>query len=65
MPVLGWFFKLAKAIPGGASRLRTLPPTRPPWTPPTQVLAEGDLLAIFPEGGITQQRRRCSPSRAG
>lgn len=51
-PVLGWLFRLAKAIP-------IAPHKDDPATYETafvraaQVLHEGDLLAIFPEGGIT------------
>ena len=53
VPVLGWMFKLAKAIP-------IAPRTQDPlayeaaFEAAAQVLKEGDLLAIFPEGGITQ-----------
>jgi 1-acyl-sn-glycerol-3-phosphate acyltransferase len=52
-PVLGWLFKLAKAIP-------IAPQKEDPATyaaafeRAAQVLREGDLLAIFPEGAITQ-----------
>jgi 1-acyl-sn-glycerol-3-phosphate acyltransferase len=52
-PVLGRLFKLAKAIP-------IAPRTEDPAAYETaleaaaKVLREGDLLAIFPEGGITQ-----------
>jgi 1-acyl-sn-glycerol-3-phosphate acyltransferase len=62
VPVLGWLFKLAKAIPiapqkedpaAYEARLRAR----------RQVLREGDLLAIFPEGAITATAS-CSPSRA-
>ena len=53
VPVLGWMFKLAKAIP-------IAPRTHDPlayeaaFEAAAQVLKEGDLLAIFPEGGITK-----------
>ena len=53
VPVLGWMFKLAKAIP-------IAPRTQDPlaydaaFEAAAQVLKEGDLLAIFPEGGITK-----------
>jgi 1-acyl-sn-glycerol-3-phosphate acyltransferase len=53
MPVLGWFFKLAKAIP-------IAPKSEDPaayevaFVAAGKVLKEGDLLAIFPEGGITR-----------
>ena len=53
VPVLGWMFKLAKAIP-------IAPKSEDPvayekaFAAAQQVLSEGDLLAIFPEGGITK-----------
>ncbi len=53
VPVLGWMFKLAKAIP-------IAPRTQDPlayeaaFEAAAQVLNDGDLLAIFPEGGITK-----------
>jgi 1-acyl-sn-glycerol-3-phosphate acyltransferase len=53
LPVIGWFFKLAKAIP-------IAPKSEDPalyeasFTAAGKVLREGDLLAIFPEGGITR-----------
>ncbi|MCM2345225.1 MAG: MFS transporter [Acidovorax soli] len=52
VPVLGWLFRLAKAIP-------IAPQKEDPrvyeaaFERAAQVLREGDLLAIFPEGGIT------------
>jgi 1-acyl-sn-glycerol-3-phosphate acyltransferase len=52
-PVLGWFFKLAKAIP-------IAPKSEDPelyeaaFEAAAKVLRDGDLLAIFPEGGITK-----------
>lgn len=52
-PVLGWLFRLAKAIP-------IAPQKDDPalyeaaFERAAQVLREGDLLAIFPEGGITR-----------
>jgi 1-acyl-sn-glycerol-3-phosphate acyltransferase len=52
IPVLGWMFKLAKAIP-------IAPQKEDPATyaaafdAADRVLAEGDLLCIFPEGAIT------------
>ncbi len=52
-PVLGWFFKLAKAIP-------IAPKSEDPalyeasFAAAGKVLQGGDLLAIFPEGGITR-----------
>jgi len=53
VPVLGWLFRLAKAIP-------IAPYKEDPaiydaaFERAAQVLREGDLLAIFPEGGITK-----------
>ena len=50
--VLGWLFKLAKAIPIASHRED--PATyEAAFARAAQVLREGDLLAIFPEGGIT------------
>ncbi|WP_298932507.1 MFS transporter [uncultured Ramlibacter sp.] len=52
-PVLGWFFRLAKAIP-------IAPQKEDPAVyeaaiqRAAQVLRDGDLLAIFPEGSITR-----------
>jgi 1-acyl-sn-glycerol-3-phosphate acyltransferase len=53
VPVLGWLFKLAKAIPIAP---KSEDPTayEAAFTAAAQVLREGDLLAIFPEGGITK-----------
>lgn len=51
-PVLGWLFKLAKAIPIASHRED--PATyEAAFARAAQVLRDGDLLAIFPEGGIT------------
>ena len=53
VPVLGWLFRLAKAIP-------VAPQKEDPavyaaaFERAAQVLQGGDLLAIFPEGGITR-----------
>ncbi|WP_287877231.1 MULTISPECIES: MFS transporter [Acidovorax] len=53
VPVLGWLFRLAKAIP-------IAPHKEDPrvyeaaFERAAQVLRAGDLLAIFPEGGITR-----------
>jgi len=53
IPVLGWLFKLAKAIP--IAPQRDDPATyEAAFERAAQVLREGDLLAIFPEGGITR-----------
>jgi len=53
IPVLGWLFKLAKAIPI-APRAEDPAAYEAAFTAAAQVLKEGDLLAIFPEGGITR-----------
>ena len=53
VPVLGWLFKLAKAIPI-APRSEDPSAYEAALRTADQVLAEGDLLGIFPEGGITQ-----------
>jgi 1-acyl-sn-glycerol-3-phosphate acyltransferase len=53
MPVLGWFFKLAKAIPIASQR--DDPATyEQAFVRARQVLADGDLLCIFPEGALTR-----------
>ena len=53
MPVLGWFFRLAKAIP--IAPQRTDPGTyEQAFAKAREVLADGDLLCIFPEGAITR-----------
>jgi len=53
IPVLGWMFKLAKAIP--IAPQRDDPKTyEAAFEAARQVLAEGDLLGIFPEGAITR-----------
>ena len=53
VPVLGWMFKLAKAIPI-ASKSEDPVAYEKAFEAVQQVLMEGDLLAIFPEGGITK-----------
>ena len=53
MPVLGWLFRLAKAIPV-ASRAEDPAAYDAAFEAAAQVLRNGDLLAIFPEGGITR-----------
>jgi 1-acyl-sn-glycerol-3-phosphate acyltransferase len=53
MPVLGWFFRLAKAIPI-APRAEDPVAYEAAFEAAAQVLRDGDLLAIFPEGGITR-----------
>jgi len=52
-PVLGWMFKLAKAIPI-APQKEDPAAYEQAFERARQVLAEGDLLCIFPEGGITR-----------
>ena len=53
MPVLGWFFRLAKAIP--IAPQRDDPATyEQAFARARQVLADGELLCIFPEGAITR-----------
>lgn len=53
VPVLGWLFRLAKAIP--IAPYKEDPATyEAAFDRAAQVLREGDLLAIFPEGGITK-----------
>ena len=53
VPVLGWLFRLAKAIP--IAPAKDDPATyEAAFERAAQVLRDGDLLAIFPEGGITR-----------
>ena len=53
MPVLGGLFRLARAIPV-APRAEDPAAYEAAFEAAAKVLREGDLLAIFPEGGITQ-----------
>jgi 1-acyl-sn-glycerol-3-phosphate acyltransferase len=53
MPVLGWFFKLAKAIPIAPQREDPVAYEQA-FKRAREVLNEGDLLCIFPEGAITR-----------
>ncbi|MCG2594845.1 MFS transporter [Ramlibacter sp. XY19] len=53
VPVLGWLFKLARAIPV-APQKEDPAVYEAAFERAAQVLREGDLLAIFPEGGITR-----------
>ena len=53
MPVLGWFFKLAKAIPIAPQREDPATYERA-FERARAVLADGELLCIFPEGAITR-----------
>jgi len=52
-PVLGWLFRLAKAIPI-APRSEDPALYEAAFEAAAKVLRDGDLLAIFPEGGITK-----------
>ena len=53
VPVLGWLFRLAKAIPI-APRAQDPAAYEAAFDAAAKVLAEGDLLCIFPEGGLTR-----------
>jgi len=53
VPVLGWLFKLAKAIPIAPQR-EDAAIYEQAFERARQVLAEGDLVCIFPEGAITK-----------
>jgi 1-acyl-sn-glycerol-3-phosphate acyltransferase len=53
IPVLGWLFKLAKAIPI-ASQKEDPALYEAAFARARQVLEEGDLVCIFPEGAITK-----------
>jgi 1-acyl-sn-glycerol-3-phosphate acyltransferase len=53
MPVIGSLFRLAKAIPV-ASRQENPQIYEAAFKEAAQVLRDGDLLGIFPEGGITR-----------
>jgi 1-acyl-sn-glycerol-3-phosphate acyltransferase len=53
MPILGWLFRLAKAIPI-APRAEDPVAYEAAFEAAAKVLRDGDLLAIFPEGGITK-----------
>ncbi len=52
-PVLGWMFRLAKAIPIAPQRADPVACERA-FAAARQVLEEGDLLCIFPEDSITR-----------
>ena len=52
-PVLGWLFRLGKAIPVAPQRDDPAAYERA-FEAARGVLAEGELLGIFPEGGITR-----------
>lgn len=53
VPVLGWLFRLAKAIPIAPQRENPAV-YEAAFAQARRVLDEGDLLGIFPEGGITK-----------
>ncbi|MFO1252055.1 MAG: MFS transporter [Inhella sp.] len=53
IPVLGWMFKLAKAIPIAPQKEDPATYARA-FEQASAVLRDGELLAIFPEGGITR-----------
>jgi 1-acyl-sn-glycerol-3-phosphate acyltransferase len=53
VPVLGWLFRLAKAIPV-APQKEDPAAYAAAMAAAAQVLREGDLLGIFPEGAITR-----------
>jgi 1-acyl-sn-glycerol-3-phosphate acyltransferase len=52
-PVIGWLFKLGKAIPI-APQKEDAAAYEAAFAEARRVLDEGDLLAIFPEGGLTR-----------
>ena len=53
VPVLGWLFRLAKAIPIAPQKEDPVAYERA-FAQAAQVLRDGDLLAIFPEGALTR-----------
>jgi len=53
IPVLGWLFRLGKAIPI-ASRAEDPQAYEAAFEAAAKVLCDGNLLAIFPEGGLTR-----------
>ncbi|KQW35529.1 MFS transporter [Rhizobacter sp. Root404] len=53
MPVLGWFFRLAKAIPIAPQRDDPVAYEQA-FAKAREVLNDGDLLCIFPEGALTR-----------
>ena len=53
IPVLGWMFKLAKAIPIAPQRVDAQAYEQA-FVQARAVLADSELLCIFPEGGITR-----------
>jgi 1-acyl-sn-glycerol-3-phosphate acyltransferase len=63
VPVLGWLFRLAKAIPIAPER-EDPQAYAAAFEAADRVLADGDLLCIFPEGGITRDGE-LQPFRGG
>lgn len=55
-PVLGWIFRLAKAIPIAPQKEDPVVYERA-FAEARKVLDEGELLCIFPEGGLTRDGR--------
>jgi 1-acyl-sn-glycerol-3-phosphate acyltransferase len=53
VPVMGWIFKFAKAIPVAPQKEDAVIYERA-FDQARQILNDGDLLCIFPEGGITR-----------
>ena len=53
MPLLGWFFRLAKAIPIAPQREDPIAYEQA-FVRAREVLRDGDLLCIFPEGALTR-----------
>ena len=53
IPMLGWFFRLAKAIPIASQKVDAAIYEQA-FVRARQVLDEGDLLCIFPEGAISR-----------
>jgi 1-acyl-sn-glycerol-3-phosphate acyltransferase len=53
IPVLGWLFKLGKAIPVASQKEDPATYERA-FIKARQVLDDGELLCIFPEGGLTR-----------
>lgn len=62
-PVLGWLFRLAKAIPV-ASQKDDARAYQAAMDAAVQVLVDGDVLCIFPEGAITRDGQ-LQPFRGG
>jgi 1-acyl-sn-glycerol-3-phosphate acyltransferase len=53
VPLLGWLFRLAKAIPIAPEKVDAAT-YRAAFEAADEVLADGELLGIFPEGAITR-----------